>query len=84
MTFHLAGSLGRAPAPLILCESRSLAGTLRDLAARYACPIASTNGQARGFLITEVAPRWTPVSASSTSATGTRVATRSKRPPNAP
>jgi hypothetical protein len=44
------------PAPLILCESRSIAGTLRDTAASYACPIASTNGQARGFLITEVAP----------------------------
>ena len=45
------------PAPLILCESRSLAGVLHDLAATYACPIASTNGQARGFLITKVAPR---------------------------
>jgi hypothetical protein len=47
---------GGQPAPLILCESRSLAGTLRSLAATYACPIASTNGQARGFLITKVAP----------------------------
>jgi hypothetical protein len=44
------------PAPLILCESRSLAGTLYDTAARYAAPIASTNGHARGFLITQVAP----------------------------
>jgi hypothetical protein len=44
------------PAPLILCESRSLAGALRGLAATYACPIASTNGQCRGFLITKVAP----------------------------
>jgi hypothetical protein len=44
------------PAPLILCESRSLAGTLRNLAAVYACPIASTNGQSRGFLISEIAP----------------------------
>lgn len=44
------------PAPLILCESRSLAGALRGLAARYACPIAATNGQARGFLISKVAP----------------------------
>jgi hypothetical protein len=44
------------PAPLILCESRSLAGVLDNLAATYACPIASTNGQARGFLITTVAP----------------------------
>lgn len=44
------------PAPLILCESRSLAGTLHSLAAVYACPITSTNGQCRGFLITKVAP----------------------------
>ena len=44
------------PAPLILCESRSLAGVLHDLAAEYACPIASTNGQTKGFLVTEVAP----------------------------
>jgi hypothetical protein len=44
------------PAPLILCESRSLAGVLRVTAMRYACPIASTNGQYRGFLISKVAP----------------------------
>jgi hypothetical protein len=47
---------GEEPAPLILCESRSLAGVLNDLASAYACPIASTNGQCRGFLITEVVP----------------------------
>ena len=45
------------PAPLILCESRSLAGVLYDLAGSYACPIASTNGQCRGFLINKVALR---------------------------
>jgi hypothetical protein len=44
------------PAPLIICESRSLAGALRDTASSYACPIASTNGQVRGFLVTKVAP----------------------------
>ena len=44
------------PAPLILCESRSLAGALDDLAATYACPIAATNGQTRGFLVSKVAP----------------------------
>lgn len=44
------------PPPLILCESRSLAGVLRDIAGRYLCPIAATNGQAGGFLRTEVAP----------------------------
>lgn len=47
---------GGQPAPLILCESRSLAGALRNVAAAYCCAIASTNGQARGFLITKVAP----------------------------
>jgi hypothetical protein len=45
------------PAPLILCESRSLAGVLEDsVAALYACPITSTNGQTRGHLISKVAP----------------------------
>jgi hypothetical protein len=42
--------------PLILCESRSLAGALRSIAAEYLCPIASTNGQAGGFLHTSIAP----------------------------
>jgi hypothetical protein len=41
---------------LILCESRSLAGVLERIAASYLCPIAATNGQAGGFLHTEVAP----------------------------
>jgi hypothetical protein len=44
------------PPPLILCESRSLAGALRDIAADYLCPLAATNGQAGGFLHTEIAP----------------------------
>ena len=42
--------------PLILCESRSLAGVLRTVAQDYLCPIAATNGQVGGFLHTEVAP----------------------------
>jgi hypothetical protein len=42
--------------PLILCESRSLAGVLRDLSAEYRCRVASTNGQTGGFLYTKVAP----------------------------
>jgi hypothetical protein len=46
---------GEAP-PLILCESRSLAGVLRHIAADYLCPIAATNGQVGGFLHTEVGP----------------------------
>ena len=44
------------PAPLVLCESRSLAVTLRNLAFTYGCPLASFNRQTRGFLITRVAP----------------------------
>jgi hypothetical protein len=46
---------GQAP-PLILCESRSLAGVLRHIAAEYLCPIASTNGQVGGFLHTDIGP----------------------------
>lgn len=42
--------------PLILCESRSLAGVLRRLAGEYLCPGAATNGQVGGFLRTDVAP----------------------------
>jgi hypothetical protein len=44
------------PAPLLLCESRSLAGVLERMAGRYLCPIAATNGQAGGFLHTAVGP----------------------------
>ena len=36
-------------APLILCESRSLAGALTNLAGRYSCPIASTNRSGTRF-----------------------------------
>jgi hypothetical protein len=46
--------------PLILTESRSLAGVLRNLAARYLVPIASTNGQCGGFLHTDLAPILSP------------------------
>jgi hypothetical protein len=42
--------------PLILCESRSLAGVLRTVAQNYLCPIAATNGQVGGFLHTDIAP----------------------------
>lgn len=42
--------------PLILCESRSLVGVLSGLAGEYRCAIAPTNGQAAGFLHTDVAP----------------------------
>ena len=46
----------RGRPPIILCESRSLAGVLRGVCAEYCVPIASTNGQCRGFLHTKVAP----------------------------
>jgi hypothetical protein len=44
-------------APLILTESRSVAGVLRDAVIENAVRIAATNGQVGGFLHTEVAPR---------------------------
>jgi hypothetical protein len=43
-------------APLILTESRSLAGVLRELVSEYRVIIAPTNGQAAGFLHNDVAP----------------------------
>jgi hypothetical protein len=42
--------------PLILTESRSLAGVLRAQCRQHRCRIASTNGQVGGFLHTKVAP----------------------------
>jgi hypothetical protein len=42
--------------PIILTESRSLAGVLRGLCQQYAVQIASTNGQCGGFLRTDIAP----------------------------
>jgi hypothetical protein len=42
--------------PIVVTESRSLRGVLRAAVRRYGVLIASTNGQARGFLHTEVAP----------------------------
>ena len=46
---------GKTP-PVVLTESRSLAGVLHDLAGEYLVPIGSTNGQVGGFLYTDVAP----------------------------
>jgi hypothetical protein len=42
--------------PLILTESRSLAGVLRNLIIDYCAQIASTNGQCGGFLHTTILP----------------------------
>jgi hypothetical protein len=47
---------GGKPAPLILCESEAVYGAMYPSAARYACPITHTSGQARAHLINEVAP----------------------------
>jgi hypothetical protein len=47
-------------APLILTESRSLSGVLRDLVTHYAVKIAATNGQVGGFLYTDVVPELSP------------------------
>jgi hypothetical protein len=50
----------RGRAPLILCESRSLAGVLRPIIIEHRNRIASTNGQCGGFLRTDVAPLLQP------------------------
>ena len=42
--------------PLILTESRSLAGCLYSVASEYGILIAPTNGQVGGFLHTDIAP----------------------------
>lgn len=44
------------PVPLVLVESRSLAGVLRNMLGEYLVPVASTNGQVGGFLHTDIAP----------------------------
>jgi hypothetical protein len=43
--------------PLILCESRSLAGVLRSPCSEYRGMIAATNGQVGGFLHTVIGPK---------------------------
>jgi hypothetical protein len=43
--------------PMVLTESRSLAGVLRNLVWDYAARIASTKGQCGGFLRTVIAPQ---------------------------
>jgi hypothetical protein len=46
--------------PLILTESRSLAGALRNLASEYRVYLAATNGQCGGFLHTDIGPALVP------------------------
>jgi len=50
----------RSRSPMILTESRSLAGVLRENVVEYRARIASTNGQCGGFLRTNIAPRLQP------------------------
>jgi hypothetical protein len=47
----------KGDAPLILTESRSLAGVLRSLMREYRVMIAPTNGQTNGFLRNDVASK---------------------------
>lgn len=46
--------------PLLLTESRSVAGALRNLSINYRVKVAPTNGQVGGFLHTDIAPRLKP------------------------
>jgi hypothetical protein len=57
---HVTLDPWRGQAPLILTESRSLAGVLRPIAIEYRVRIASTNGQCGGFLRTDIAPLLAP------------------------
>jgi hypothetical protein len=54
---HVTLDPWKGQAPIILTESRSLAGALRPIVNAYRCSIAPTNGQCGGFLHTDVAPR---------------------------
>ncbi len=57
---HIKLDPWRGRAPLILTESRSLAGVLRPIISEYRVRIASTNGQCGGFLRTDIAPLLRP------------------------
>jgi hypothetical protein len=57
---HIRLDLWRGRAPMILTESRSLAGTLRNVIIELRAHIASTNGQVGGFLRTDIAPQLRP------------------------
>ena len=57
---HITLDPWRGGAPLILTESRSLAGVLRPIVREYRARIAATNGQCGGFLRTDIAPMLQP------------------------
>jgi hypothetical protein len=42
--------------PLIICEARSTKGVLQRIAYEYLAPITATNGQAGGFIVTDIVP----------------------------
>lgn len=44
------------PRPVVVCESRGVRAALREVSTRYGAQITSTNGQAGGFLRTDIAP----------------------------
>jgi hypothetical protein len=50
----------RGRAPMMLTESRSLAGVLRDIVIEYRARISATNGQCGGHLRTVIAPMLRP------------------------
>ena len=53
---HPILDLWRGRVPMIITESRSLAGVIDTLAYQYRCMVASTNGQCGGFLRTDIIP----------------------------
>ena len=57
---HITLDPWRGDAPLMLTESRSLAGVLRPVVREYRARIAATNGQCGGFLRTDIAPMLRP------------------------
>jgi len=50
---HVSLWLSQSP-PIVICESRSLLGSIRDLCEEYQVPAASTNGACNGFLRTKL------------------------------
>jgi len=57
---HITLDPWQGRAPLVLTESRSLAGVLRPVVREYRAHIAATNGQCGGFLRTGIAPQLRP------------------------
>ena len=57
---HITLDPWRGRPPMILTESRSLAGVLRGIIIEYRARIAPTNGQCGGFLHTDIAPLLQP------------------------